>query len=80
MDCFNYFISNGIGGKQEVETVEGRREALNLSGVWDWSFYWDSFGYILKTVANFLMVIVAIIAVGMLLNVVINAIRNGKKT
>ncbi|MEK4973592.1 PTS ascorbate transporter subunit IIC [Niallia circulans] len=53
---------------------------MNLSGVWDWSFYWDSFGYILKTVANFLMVIVAIIAVGMLLNVVINAIRNGKKT
>jgi len=53
---------------------------LNLSGVWDWGFYWDTFGYILKTVANFLMVIVAIVAVGMLLNVVINAIRNGKKT
>jgi ascorbate-specific PTS system EIIC-type component UlaA len=53
---------------------------LNLSGVWDWDFFWNTFGYILKTVAAFLMVIVAIIAVGMLLNVVINAIRNGKKT
>ncbi|MBQ6448875.1 PTS ascorbate transporter subunit IIC [Cytobacillus oceanisediminis] len=53
---------------------------MNLSGVWNWTFFWNSFGYFLKTVASFLMVIVAIIAVGMLLNVVINAIRNGKQT
>lgn len=52
---------------------------MNLSGVWDWTFFWDTFGFILKTVASFLMIIVAIIAVGMLLQVVIKAIKNGKE-
>ena len=53
---------------------------MNLAGVWDWSFFWDTFGFILKTIASFLMIIVAIIAVGMLLQVVINAVRNGKQS
>lgn len=53
---------------------------MNLAGVWDWTFFWDTFGFILKTVASFLMVIVAIIAVGMLLQVVIQAIRNSRST
>lgn len=52
---------------------------MNLSGVWDWTFYWDTFGFILKTVANFLMVIVAIVAVGMLLQVVIKAVRSNRE-
>ncbi|MBM7543250.1 PTS ascorbate transporter subunit IIC [Amphibacillus cookii] len=51
---------------------------MNLSGVWDWSFFWDTFGFILRTVANFLMILVAIIAVGMLLKVVIRAVREGR--
>ncbi|TRM08767.1 PTS ascorbate transporter subunit IIC [Lentibacillus cibarius] len=51
---------------------------MNLSGVWDWNFFWDTFGFMLKTVASFLMIIVAIIAVGMLLNVVIKAVRDTK--
>ncbi|AIF45722.1 PTS ascorbate transporter subunit IIC [Virgibacillus sp. SK37] len=51
---------------------------MNLSGVWDWMFFWDSFGFFLKTVASFLMIIVAIIAVGMLLKVVIQAVRESK--
>lgn len=51
---------------------------MNLSGVWDWNFFWNSFGFFIKTVAPFLMIIVAIIAVGMLLLVVIRAVRNGK--
>jgi ascorbate-specific PTS system EIIC-type component UlaA len=49
-----------------------------LSGVWDWTFFWDTFGFILKTVASFLMIVVAIIAVGMLLQVVIKAVRNSR--
>lgn len=53
---------------------------MNLAGVWDWGFFWETFGFILKTVASFLMIIVAIIAVGMLLQVVINAVRGGKQT
>lgn len=51
---------------------------MNLEGVWDWAFFWDTFGFILRTVASFLMIIVAIIAVGMLLNVVIKAVREGR--
>lgn len=53
---------------------------MNLSGVWDWSFFWDSFGFFLRSVAPFLMLIVAIIAVGLLLLVVIRAVRNGRDT
>lgn len=51
---------------------------MNLAGVWDWTFFWETFGFILKTVASFLMIIVAIIAVGMLLQVVIRAVRNSR--
>ncbi|WP_445486473.1 PTS ascorbate transporter subunit IIC [Niallia sp. 03133] len=49
---------------------------MNLSGVWDWTFFWNSFGYFLKTVAAFVMIIVAIYAVGILLNAVISAVRS----
>ncbi|MCK6259390.1 PTS ascorbate transporter subunit IIC [Fictibacillus sp. KIGAM418] len=52
---------------------------MNLSGVWDWTFFWNSFGFILKTVASFLMIIVAIIAVGLLLSVVIKAVKNSRE-
>ncbi len=52
---------------------------MNLSGVWDWTFFWNTFGFLLKTVSTFPMIIVAIIAVGMLLTVVIAAVRgNGR--
>lgn len=51
---------------------------MSLSGVWDWSFFWDSFGFFLKLAANFLMIIVAVIAVGLLLAVVIRAIKNSR--
>mgnify|MGYP006928715118 CR=1 FL=1 len=51
---------------------------MNLSGVWDWTFFWNTFGFILKTVASFLMIIVAIIAVGMLLRVVIKAVKDSR--
>lgn len=51
---------------------------MNLSGVWDWSFFWDTFGFILRTVASFVMIVVAILAVGMLLKIVINAVRNSR--
>lgn len=51
---------------------------MNLSDVWDWTFFWNTFGFILKTVASFLMIIVAIIAVGMLLQVVIRAVRSNR--
>ncbi|MGG5253534.1 PTS ascorbate transporter subunit IIC [Neobacillus sp. SM06] len=46
-----------------------------LSNVFDWDFFWGTFGFILKTVSPFIMLIVAIIAVGLLLYFVIAAIR-----
>lgn len=47
----------------------------NMSGVWDWDFMWSTFGFILKLVSPFIMVIVAIIAVGLLLSLVIKAVK-----
>lgn len=46
----------------------------DLANVWDFSFMWDVFAYILKIAAPFVMIIVAIIAVGMLLYMIVNAV------
>lgn len=51
---------------------------MNLSGVWDWSFFWETFGFLLRAVANFPMVIIAIIAVGLLIGVIIKAVKNSR--
>jgi len=48
----------------------------SLSSVFDWSFFWGVFAFLLKTVAPFLMLVIAIFAVGLLLRGVISAIRN----
>lgn len=47
----------------------------SLSGVWDWDFMWSTFGFILKLVAPFIMIIVAIVAVGLLLSLVIKSVK-----
>lgn len=47
----------------------------SLSGVWDWDFMWSTFGFILKLVSPFVMIIVAIVAVGLLLGLVIRAVK-----
>lgn len=47
----------------------------SLSGVWDWDFMWSTFGFILKLVSPFVMIIVAIVAVGLLLALVIKAVK-----
>ncbi|WP_018931340.1 hypothetical protein [Gracilibacillus lacisalsi] len=49
-----------------------------MQGVWDWAFFWDAFEFFMKTVAPFLMLIVAVVSVGLLLLVVIRAVRNGR--
>lgn len=51
----------------------------SLSGVWDWSFFWGIFGFFTKFIAPFVMLPVAIICVGLLVGVVINAVR-GKRS
>ncbi|OIJ07632.1 PTS ascorbate transporter subunit IIC [Anaerobacillus arseniciselenatis] len=47
----------------------------NIASVWDWSFFWQVFGFILGIVASFIMIYVAIQAVGLLLKMVVDAIR-----
>jgi ascorbate-specific PTS system EIIC-type component UlaA len=47
-----------------------------LSNVFDWDFFWGTFGFILKTVAPFVTIIIAIIAVGLLIASVIRAVRS----
>lgn len=47
----------------------------NMNGVWDFDFLWSTFGWLLKMVAPFVIILVAIIAVGLLLKVVIEAVR-----
>ncbi|MFO1442672.1 PTS ascorbate transporter subunit IIC [Bacillus sp. Bva_UNVM-123] len=46
-----------------------------LANVFDWDFFWGTFGFVLKIVAPFVMLIVAIIAVGILLKNIIAAVR-----
>jgi len=50
---------------------------FDIGEVWDLDFLWDTFGFILKIVAPFLLIIIAIIAVGMLLSMVVSAVRKG---
>lgn len=52
---------------------------LNIANVWDWDFMWNTFTFILKIVAPFLMLIVAIIGVGMLLKMVVSAVVTAVK-
>jgi len=48
---------------------------MNFSTLIDWSFFWKVFQNILFSIMPFGLIIVAIIAVGMILKVVINAVK-----
>ena len=48
---------------------------MNLSGALDWDFFWGVFGMLFKLVSAFLLIIVAIYAVGLLLQMVIKAVK-----
>lgn len=50
---------------------------FNIGDVWDFNFLWNVFAFILKIVAPFLMIAIAIIAVGMLLIMVVKAVKAG---
>lgn len=52
---------------------------LDLANIWDFDFMWSTFAFILKTVAPFLMIIIAILAVGLLLVMVVRAVKNAVK-
>ncbi|GAE32866.1 hypothetical protein [Halalkalibacter hemicellulosilyticus] len=48
----------------------------DLSGVWDWSFFWNVLGFILQSISPFVMLFVALISAGLLIALIVQAIRN----
>lgn len=52
---------------------------FDIGNVWDFDFMWSTFSFILKIVAPFLMIIIAVLAVGALLVMVVNAVVQAVK-
>lgn len=52
---------------------------FNLENVWDFDFMWDIFFFILKVVAPFVMIIIAILGVGLLVKMVVGAVKEARK-
>lgn len=52
---------------------------FDIGNVFDWELMWDTFAYLLKIVAPFLMIIIAILAVGALLSMVVIAVVQAVK-
>jgi hypothetical protein len=53
-------------------------DTVDISDIWDWPFFWSMWRNFMKTGSNFVMIVVAVIVVGMLFAVIVNAVR-GKK-
>lgn len=51
----------------------------DLENVWNFDFMWDNFFFILKVVAPFVLIIVGILGVGLLLTMVIGAVKEARK-
>ncbi|QTB25006.1 PTS ascorbate transporter subunit IIC (plasmid) [Lysinibacillus sphaericus] len=51
----------------------------DLENVWNFDFMWDNFFFILKVVAPFVLIIIAILAVGLLLKMVVGAVKEARK-
>lgn len=47
---------------------------FNVGDLWDMDFMWDTFAFILKIAAPFLLIIIAILGVGALLVMVVKAV------
>jgi hypothetical protein len=49
---------------------------MNLSDVWDWAFFWSMFRNFVATGGPFIMIIVAIHAMGLILLMIVKAVRS----
>lgn len=49
---------------------------MNIADIWDWAFFWTMFRNFAASAASFVMIIVAISGVGLLLKVIISAVRS----
>ncbi|RIV26730.1 PTS ascorbate transporter subunit IIC [Alicyclobacillaceae bacterium I2511] len=52
---------------------------MYFGNVWDWNFFWSVFQNFLASGASFVLIVVAALVVGILLRVVVNAIRGAGK-
>ncbi len=52
---------------------------MNVSDLWDWDFFWQMFRNFTGTVSPFVMIPVAVLTVGLLITVIIVAIREARK-
>ncbi|KAF6687753.1 PTS ascorbate transporter subunit IIC [Bacillus cereus group sp. MYBK249-1] len=50
-----------------------------LSNVYDWDFFWNTFGMLFKMNSSFVMIVIAISAVCLLIGGVIAAVMQKKK-
>lgn len=52
---------------------------FDLGNVWNFDLMWDTFFFILKVVAPFVMIIIAILGVGLLVKMVVGAVKEARK-
>lgn len=48
----------------------------DIGNVFDWSFFWGVFGFLMSVASPFVMLSVAISAVGLLIFVIVRAVRS----
>lgn len=51
---------------------------MNVSDLWDWTFFWQMFRNHMGTAAPFVMVVVVVLVVGLLLSVIIQAVTRAR--
>ena len=51
---------------------------MNVSDVWDWTFFWQMFRNFMATASPFVMIPVVVIVVGLLISVIIRAVARSK--
>jgi len=47
----------------------------DLANIWNWDFMWETFAYLLKLSAPFVMVVIAILSVGALIYFIVKAVK-----
>lgn len=51
----------------------------DMQNIWDFDFMWNNFFFILKVVAPFVMIIVGILGAGLLLKMIVGAVKEARK-
>lgn len=51
---------------------------MYFGNVWDWGFFWNIFNNFLASTSPFVLIIVAAIVVGILLAVIVRAVKGAK--